>query len=227
MLTRCLPILMLLPALTLTSGCALFGLDDREFEVNLPEIPIGPVQFRGSLIAANQCPPPADVPDMLDPITEDIVQGFKQDLNQDQQEVDLEQYQADQITGVTIRTINYAIGLNTLQKDLEPIKIYFGPVDAIPDSAEEQIDIDKVISSGAVLFGETAQIDAGTTTGGEPVPVLRDPESAEKVREHLSDLSFSSVFQTSITLEPEDCANLGGDLEVAVGIAITFFVTPF
>lgn len=221
-------LLMLLPALTLANGCALFGLDDREFEINLPEIPIGPVQFRGSLIAADLCPPTDEERyDMLDPITEDIVQGFKQNLAEDQNEVDLEQYQTDQITGVTVRTINYSIALNTLQKDLEPIEIYFGPADAIPDSAETVLTIEDVRASGAVMFGDTDPILAGTTTGGRPKPVRRDPAGAEKVRDHLSDFSFSSVFRTSITLEPEDCANLGGELEVAVGIAITFFVTPF
>ena len=220
-----LPLLAVLLAV-LTSGCQLFGLDDREFEIHLPEIPIGPVQFQGSVIRQTEgfCPP--DIAGMEGSITIPIVQGLATDLAQDQpedQQVDLEQYR-DQITGVTVRSITYAISLNTLQKDLEAINIYFGPKSAVADPAN--VDLDEAIAEGATLFGSTDMIPGGTTTGGEQRPVKENPDGQDKVRDFLSSFAFSTLFSTSLTLEPEDCRNLGGDLDVAVRIAVTFFVTP-
>ncbi len=218
---------------TLTSGCQLFGLDDREFEINLPEIPIGPVPFRGSILRTQLCPPPEALDDVTGDITRDIVQGFAQDLADPnkQSEVDLNEYNVDQITGVTVRSIDYDIDMNTLMKDLEPIEIYFGPLDCIPAPEEMDdvgnLDLDAAIEKGATLFGATDTIEGGTTTGGVRVAVRQDPEGAEKVREYLSQFAFATLFRTSITLEPADCQNLGGDLDVGVWIAITFFVQPF
>ena len=79
---------------------------------------------------------------------------------------------------------------------------------------------------GAGLYGSTRTVEEGTTTNDEFVPVLQNPSGQAKVRKFLSSFQFSTLFGTELTLTPEDCQNLGGELEIEARIGIVLFVEP-
>ena len=91
--------------LALLSGCQLFGLDDREFEINLPEVPVGPVQFKGSLMRLQHCPQ-ADEIAGVDAISIQIAQGIATNLLDPSNDAGagIQPY-ADRINGVTVSKI--------------------------------------------------------------------------------------------------------------------------
>ena len=201
------------------SGCQLFGLDDGELPITLPEIPIGPVNFASSAAREQICPP--QLAGMEGSITRKFIQGSQTDLRSEQSSVDLTQYEG-QITGVTVRNIDYSISRNTLDKDLQALEIHFGALSL----AEDPIEIaESALDAPTARFGRTAEILGRTPTPGR-VAVKQDPDGAEGVRDHLSTFQFSTLFSTEFELTPDDCANLHGDLEVMVWIQITFFVDP-
>lgn len=207
------------------SGCQLFGLDDREFEINLPEIAIGPVQFKGSLMRTQHCPPP-DQLDSLEgqSISIDIAQGLATNLlDPDSGAAEIQEY-SDRINGVTISKITYKIGLNTIRKDLDEIDILFGPFRE--DFDPTAIDLAAEREGGAAIYGSTQTIEEGTTTDDLFVPVLQNASGQAKVRQYLSEFQFTTLFGTSLELSPSDCERLGGDLEIEARIGIVLFVEP-
>ena len=219
--------LLALSVLSLASGCQLFGLDDREFEINLPEILVGPVQFKGSLLRQQHCPPADQLGSMEGELSVPIAQGLATDLLADDQ-AGIGEY-VDRINGVTISKIEYRIGLNTIRKDLEPIGIYFGPFR--DDFDPTAIDLEKETSSepggyGAAEYGSTRVIEEGSTTDEVFVPVLQNQSGQARVRQYLSSFRFTTLFGTNLTLSPSDCEKLGGDLEIEARISIVLFVEP-
>lgn len=217
-----------LAALGLGPGCQLFGLDDREFEINLPEIQIGPVQFKGSLMRTPQeggCPP-ADELEGLEgqSVTLNIAQGLATNLlDPETGAAEIKDY-ADRINGVTISKITYKIGLNTLPKNLDEIDIMFGPFR--DDFDPVAIDLEEEIAAGATVYGATQTIEQGTTTDDLFVPVLQNASGQAQVRKYLSEFQFTTLFGTSLELTPQDCEALGGDLEIEARIGIVLFVEP-
>ncbi len=213
-------------ALALGSGCQLFGLDDREFEINLPEIPIGPVQFKGSLMRLQHCPPVGEL-DALEgqTIAIEIAQGLATNLLDPESGASEITDYADRINGVTISKITYKIGLNTIDKDLDEIDILFGPFreDFDPTAIDLSQELDEF---GADVYGSTQEIERGTTTDDLFVPVLQNASGQAKVRQFLSEFQFTTLFGTRLELSPRDCERLGGDLEIEARIGIVLFVEP-
>ena len=225
-------LLLALSLLGATAGCQLFGLDDREFEIQLPEIPIGPVQFKGSLMRLEHCPAP-DLRGSMEgeTISIAIAQGLATNLLDPQNGTAEIQEYADRINGVTISKITYKIGLNTMEKDLEAINILFGPYRE--DFDPTNIDLEEERDThGAAVYGSTQVIERGTTTYNdltkavEFVPVLQNAEGQAEVRKHLSEFKFTTLFGTDLELTAQDCENLGGDLEIEARIGIVLFVEP-
>ena len=66
-----------------------------------------------------------------------------------------------------------------------------------------------------------------TEMSGDFISIKKNPEGALAVRDYLSSLQFSTLFATTLKLQPGDCQSLSGNLDIEARLAITFFIQPF
>lgn len=202
-------------ALLLSSvGCELYGLDDSELQINVPEQTVGPLEvpLEGLLeieippgsppVVRWLGPPPADL-DLMDP---------------DTGEPRLAKYK-DKIRRIEIRRISYRVSENSLNRDLPPLEIYFAPAGRVAAGA------DPAEASSAVRYGQTGPILAGQSHSTRQV-VTPDAGAVDPVAEIMTSLSFASIFGTHLTLKPGDVVP-SGKMKIELGLQLTVYAEVF
>jgi len=195
-------------------GCELYGLDDSEIQINVPEQVVGPVEvpLEGLLeveIPAGSPPvtrwlgpPPADL-DLMDP---------------DSGEPKLAKYK-DKVRRIEIRRISYRVSENSLNRDLPPLEIYFAPAGSVGLGA------DPAEASRAVRYGQTGTLKAGQTQSTR-VAITPEAGATDKVADIMTTLSFASIFGTHLTLKAGDTVP-SGKMKIEIGLQLTVFADVY
>ncbi len=205
-----LPLALL--AVSALPGCELFGLDDSEIEINVPEQTIGPFELP---LSALEIPAGAEgqVVRWVGPPGADV------DLTSAESgQPKLEKYR-DRIKRIEIRRITYRISENTLDGDLPPLEVYFSPAGAVG------LGQDPDTKDSAIRYGESTPITPGLVHSSA-VAFEVEPGAKEATGDVMSTLSFATLFGTHLSLAAGSRVP-SGKIKIEVGIQLTVFAEAF